>query len=193
MLKTNKMLVFCVLFSSVVCIAGNSNILDKQFDDLYGASPLLNLPVEYAYSGPYESSSIDSVEFIRLPESLFPIFKLDSEIYEKDELSMARLPEYKNIKIIIVKVGTIFGATELFLYTLKNNKLIDELRVYSAGDVEYDGSTAATSLTSFAITKNYDIHVKHSIVPAYEDRDKEVNVTRRTYIINKSGKFVKKK
>jgi len=189
MLKTNKMLVFCVLFSSVVCIAGNSNILDKQFDDLYGASPLLNLPVEYAYSVPYKSSLIDSVKFIRLPESLFPIFKLNDEIYEKDELYMARLPEYKNIKFIIVKIGTTSGADELFLFTIHNNKLIDNLGIYSAGETEYDGRTDATSLTSFTITKDYDILVKNSIVP---DMDKEVNVKRWTYIINKSGKFVKK-
>jgi hypothetical protein len=190
MLKTNKVLVFCVLFSSVVCIAGNSGSLDKQFDDLYGASPLLNLPVEYCY-GPSERSSVDSVDFIELPESLFLAFKFD-EMYE-NVLYIARLPEYKNIKVIIVRASTLSGESGLFLYTLKNNKLIDELRVYSEGDAEYGGSTAATSLTSFAITKNYDIHVKHSIVPAYEDRDKEVNVKRWTYVINKSGKFVRKK
>jgi len=189
MLKTNKVLVFCVLFSSVVCIAGNSGSLDKRFDDLYGASPLLNLPVEYAYSVPYESSLIDSVEFITLPESLFPIFELNDEIYEKDGLYMARLPEYKNIKVIIVRVSTRSGADELFLCTIRNNKLIDKLEIYSAGETEYDGRTDAISLTSFTITKDYDILIKNSIVP---DRDKEVNVTRRTYIINKSGKFVKK-
>ena len=181
MLKTKKALIFCVLINSIACIACNSDSLGKQFDNLYRTSPLLSLPIAYS------ESFLDSIKFIEVPETLFSIFDFNDYA-----LYIAKLPEYKNVKIIIAKVDSRSGETVLFLYTFVNNRLMNKLYIYGEGDAEYNGSTAATSLTSFIIANNYDIRIKYSIIPPFESRDKEVNVERKTYIINEDGKFVKK-
>jgi len=154
--------------------------LGKQFDSLYAIMPLLSLPVKYS------GLLVDSIAFIEIPRSLYSTL-FDFYMDYIDLTYVAKLPEYNNIMIIIVKFSTQLQAFQaykrgLYLYTFLNNRLIDKLYVEGVHD-----KGVVKSLTSFSITNNYEISVQNSF-----SKDKKLNSKRQVYILRKDGKFIKK-
>jgi hypothetical protein len=152
--------------------------LEKQFDDLYGILHMFSLPMD-------ESTSLEDL-FTEVPKNLDSVFALHDFSY------IAKLPEYKKIKVIFAVLEYPSGEQSLLLCTFLNYKNIDKLVLSSVSEGEYNGRTEATTITSFSITSNYEILIKTAFRPNTEGVEEEINVTHNTYIISDGGKFLKK-
>lgn len=171
----------------------NFNNTNSSSDDLYSQFlkkqeelKTISLPLEYS------PSLINSIEFEEVPKLLFPIFELKNNTYDENLLSIARLPEHNNIKIVLLHVYLLSGQDVLFLSTFFNDKLADKIKIYTEVEEEYNGKTDALTITSFSITNNYEISIKTALYPSPAEPKIELNVKQKVYTINETGKFIEK-
>jgi hypothetical protein len=157
-------------------------------NDLYEKLYLFPLPLSLSQIEDYDSTKETSV-----PKSLIPAFGFQDDYYDNEFLLIAKLPEYRNFKIIIARAYRLLsGADELHLCTFLNDTIIDYITIYSASEAEYNERTDALYIKSFSIAKNYEISIKSALYPDLPNKEHELNVTRNMYIVNDEGKFVKK-
>jgi len=167
--------------------------LEEQFDALYKSLNILPLPISSSQVKYYDSEL--SKLFTRVPKTLIPVFKFIDEnkhgSYDKDFVDAVKIPEYGNVKIIIICVVLQSGQDVLYLSTFLNNAIVDRLEIYSEDDWEYNGSIG-TVKTSFSITNNYELLIKKTYYNGPLRTEYEINTEQRIYTISDGGKFVKK-
>jgi hypothetical protein len=159
------------------------------FEGLYKALCLLPLPLSLS-----QVEMCTSTKFTKVPKRLISIFEIINyyhEYYDTNILSVAKLSEYKNFKLIVANVSrSSDGQNELLLCTFLDNTIIDWLTIYTAGDAEYNGRTDALYKTSFSITPTYEITIKTALYPAPWSEEYEIDAMQYTRIIETDGKFV---
>lgn len=105
---------------------------------------------------------------------------------ENEKLRYISLPNYKNIKVILIPQDCGDFNYRLFLLTIFNNKVISSQ--YVEGEWYEPGDDTYKELTTFTIDKNYTISVKTDIVENGVTSNKE----KLLFVITDSGVLSKK-
>lgn len=146
---------------------------------LYNQSSLIELSNKYSYD-----FITDEKGFIQVPKELEYVFNLKN----LSNFKLAKLPDYGEIKMIMLICYDEAGQSKLYLVSLNSSfSPINKLLLYDNEEEE-----GKSNITEYEISEKYDIEIKKVQITGEGNNLKEKTLIVNEYSISKTGLFIKK-
>lgn len=158
-----------------------SEVSSKKISDnnFFNTLNVLNVPLVYSYGFITELKNFKPV-----PNDLASVFKIENY----DGFKAIKLKNNNDsIDLVLLSCSSEEGQSILKLYSISNDKLIDNLLLYTSEESE-NGVVS----TTYDISKEYKIIIKKCLIVDKKGggvSEKDINYT--SYVIERSGKFRK--